>query len=677
MALAPSNLSPQTELLKDDLDLKSLDLQVQGRVSLAIRALVTGASATRTIDGASTITLNVRDRERLILRSGYLAQKVDIQIDGLWFRLKAAGKQGDDLTLTFEDREVAILRDYPKPNAPHRFLVRSVTTTSRLQFAELLVAEVTELPIRFVTPNTYPQLLQDAGKAIDKKSTTHARGYGFAPGAAITVKGAKASPDQRSNIDHVLQAGVAAKVRRKLLVVSVMVVTVESQARNLRLGQGDRDSIGLFQQRPSQGWGSVDQLSSVDYQALKFFQAAISDDKKHPSLGYGALAQDVQVSAFPDAYDLWRDEAEATVTAWGVQPGASDATPYRGSLPTDGSFQFQRGTMTVAGGKKTFTREDNWSCLQRLASEVQWRCFCVSGVVYFMPDLDLLASQPQMTLSEASDGIDSIDGSFDEGRISRRKGHKVQLLNQAVTIPCRIGRWQAPPGTAVELVDMGPFDGRWIVAAISRGLFAPDGTITLKRPQTALPEAKAPEYLQPGGVQVYTPPTGGAVAGGIYVAPGTLVQPIPKEFSRGHGPVHDTLGLTTLAEGGPFPAIDFFAHPGSPVVAPEGGKISRFSGHDPAQGPIGAPGGPLGWSIYLQGDSGTTYYITHLDTRTVKVGDTVTIAQQIATVADYDKWGRQSHTHVGVHGGSVTIEMLGAAPLAEKAVPVPADTHHH
>jgi murein DD-endopeptidase MepM/ murein hydrolase activator NlpD len=85
----------------------------------------------------------------------------------------------------------------------------------------------------------------------------------------------------------------------------------------------------------------------------------------------------------------------------------------------------------------------------------------------------------------------------------------------------------------------------------------------------------------------------------------------------------------------------------TPVVAPEDGKITRFSGHDPKLG--GPPGGPLGWSIYMDGKSGKKYFLTHLGSRTCRVGDRVTQGQQIATVADGPASWSQPHCHMGTH----------------------------
>lgn len=108
------------------------------------------------------------------------------------------------------------------------------------------------------------------------------------------------------------------------------------------------------------------------------------------------------------------------------------------------------------------------------------------------------------------------------------------------------------------------------------------------------------------------------------------------------GAEHDTAGLAG------YPAHDYFAHPGSEVVSPVSGRIVKESGHDPALGPIEGPHGPLGWSVYVQGQDGHTYYLTHMGTRRVKVGQTVKAGTDLGTVANYDKYGTPSHIHMGV-----------------------------
>lgn len=106
---------------------------------------------------------------------------------------------------------------------------------------------------------------------------------------------------------------------------------------------------------------------------------------------------------------------------------------------------------------------------------------------------------------------------------------------------------------------------------------------------------------------------------------------------------HPTAGLAG------FPARDYFAPAGSPCVAPVDGKVSRLSGHDPAGGPVDGLHGPFGWSLYVAGDDGHTYFLTHLGRRDISVGERVRQGEQIGTVGDYARWGGSDHIHQGVH----------------------------
>jgi murein DD-endopeptidase MepM/ murein hydrolase activator NlpD len=107
---------------------------------------------------------------------------------------------------------------------------------------------------------------------------------------------------------------------------------------------------------------------------------------------------------------------------------------------------------------------------------------------------------------------------------------------------------------------------------------------------------------------------------------------------------HETAGLAG------YPAHDYMAKPGTRVVAPVSGKVVKLSGHDPKLGAVQGAGGPLGWSVYIEGDDGKTYYLTHMGSRNVKVGQRVKQGRGIGTVANYDKYGRPSHIHMGVKG---------------------------
>src|SRR5262245_15380791 len=140
-----------------------------------------------------------------------------------------------------------------------------------------------------------------------------------------------------------------------------------------------------------------------------------------------------------------------------------------------------------------------------------------------------------------------------------------------------------------------------------------------------------------------TPATTVAVPG----APGQQFKPtgkpVPGRFLSSVGAEHPTAGLPG------YDAYDYMAKAGSPAVAPITGKVIKLSGHDPSGGPTQGVHGPFGWSVYIQGDDGHTYYMTHMGGRNVKVGQKVKAGQQIGTVGNYAKWGGADHIHMGVH----------------------------
>jgi murein DD-endopeptidase MepM/ murein hydrolase activator NlpD len=100
----------------------------------------------------------------------------------------------------------------------------------------------------------------------------------------------------------------------------------ESDLRNLPyLGaDNDHDSIGLFQQRPSQGWGTPEQLAEPAYQAGKFFDALLQVDGWQ-EMPLTQAAQAVQNSAYPDAYSAHQNQAIALVAAVGASMGITAA----------------------------------------------------------------------------------------------------------------------------------------------------------------------------------------------------------------------------------------------------------------------------------------------------------------------------------------------------------------
>ncbi|SFF74965.1 hypothetical protein SAMN05216251_12738 [Actinacidiphila alni] len=107
-------------------------------------------------------------------------------------------------------------------------------------------------------------------------------------------------------------------------VIAVATAIQESSLNNL--DDGDRDSLGLFQQRPSQGWGTPAQLTDPVYATNAFFDALLKI-RNWQTMPLSRAAQAVERSAAPGAYAKWEQAAGALVTtAWGTYAVTSITT---------------------------------------------------------------------------------------------------------------------------------------------------------------------------------------------------------------------------------------------------------------------------------------------------------------------------------------------------------------
>jgi hypothetical protein len=96
--------------------------------------------------------------------------------------------------------------------------------------------------------------------------------------------------------------------------VTVAIATAIQESDLRSLDYGDRDSLGLFQQRPSQGWGEPEQVIDPHYASSKFYQA-LERVEGWQDMPLTVAAQAVQRSGFPDAYAAHEQEALAWATA--------------------------------------------------------------------------------------------------------------------------------------------------------------------------------------------------------------------------------------------------------------------------------------------------------------------------------------------------------------------------
>ncbi|RGC66682.1 hypothetical protein C5N14_22405 [Micromonospora sp. MW-13] len=119
---------------------------------------------------------------------------------------------------------------------------------------------------------------------------------------------------QLENADAIIKAAKETGVGERGAVIGVATSLQESKLYNLgHLGAyNDHDSQGLFQQRPSSGWGSPDEITDPDYASKAFFNA-LKNVGGWQELPLTAAAQTVQVSAYPYAYAQWEDQAADVV----------------------------------------------------------------------------------------------------------------------------------------------------------------------------------------------------------------------------------------------------------------------------------------------------------------------------------------------------------------------------
>ncbi len=107
------------------------------------------------------------------------------------------------------------------------------------------------------------------------------------------------TPEQMGNASVIAAVALQRGLPARAVTIAMATAIQESGLRNL--DHGDRDSVGLFQQRPSQGWGSVEEIMDPVYSAGKFYDALVKVDG-YQDLPITEVAQEVQRSAYPSAY---------------------------------------------------------------------------------------------------------------------------------------------------------------------------------------------------------------------------------------------------------------------------------------------------------------------------------------------------------------------------------------
>lgn len=147
------------------------------------------------------------------------------------------------------------------------------------------------------------------------------------------------SKEQIDNAALIYRVGKKMGMTNRDIQTALITAMVESNLVNV--DYGDRDSLGLFQQRPSQGWGSPEQVMNPVYAATRFYQSLASLGDRRYRMSMGAAAQAVQRSAYPDRYAQQIGSMRALwpriATRAGAAPRDMDGQPYGRPDPRTGA----------------------------------------------------------------------------------------------------------------------------------------------------------------------------------------------------------------------------------------------------------------------------------------------------------------------------------------------------
>ncbi|MFF9784153.1 C40 family peptidase [Streptomyces nigrescens] len=165
--------------------------------------------------------------------------------------------------------------------------------------------------------------------------------------SSVHVRGLDDPAEQVPNAKAIQATGVAMNIPARGQVVALATALQESGLRNLTYG--DRDSLGLFQQRPRQGWGTANQILDPVHSSTKFYEG-LQKVSGWQSLSVTQAAQAVQRSGFPQAYAKW--EPLATALQQAIEPvlaKAGDAAPSPSPSDPTGTSTGSRSPGSAGG----------------------------------------------------------------------------------------------------------------------------------------------------------------------------------------------------------------------------------------------------------------------------------------------------------------------------------------
>ena len=186
---------------------------------------------------------------------------------------------------------------------------KTATTTGAHGTAKMAAPKAAAPKAAAPKAETWAQIEQTVAKqtaSVEPKAADQLQPVGTAgPQAWMPLSGT-----QLTNATTIVRQALDKGMGVRSAVIAVATAMQESQLQNINYG--DRDSLGLFQQRPSCGWGTVAQITTPRYAADAFLSALAKHQASDPGWVHQPLwssAQSVQNSGFPFAYAKWETQA--------------------------------------------------------------------------------------------------------------------------------------------------------------------------------------------------------------------------------------------------------------------------------------------------------------------------------------------------------------------------------
>ena len=198
-----------------------------------------------------------------------------------------------------------------------------------------------------------------------------------------------ATANNRSTVVDLDQAHFASiiageSVRRGLpsRAASIAIATAYQETGIRNLDYGDRDSVGLFQQRPSQGWGTKQQLMDPNYAAGKFYDALVKIENWETA-DINDVAQQVQRSGHPEAYrDHETDARVLASTLTGQSPAGFSCLDRTGEV---GDVKALRSALEQTFGKLNDSADGSVITIRARSDRRAWAyaAFAVANAKYY------------------------------------------------------------------------------------------------------------------------------------------------------------------------------------------------------------------------------------------------------------------------------------------------------